>query len=91
MELNKYKAFRQCFFQFDLINFVLQGIAAEKKEAKQEKDEAEKYEKLQKDFQNSKTNIMLFKLFYNEREIEEIRNEQFVSLKTYFSIYYKNT
>jgi len=53
------------------------GIAAEKKEAKQEKDEAEKYEKLQKDFQNSKTNIMLFKLFYNEREIEEIRNEQF--------------
>lgn len=50
------------------------GIAAERKEAKFEKDEAEKYEKLQEDYASQRLQVMLFKLFYNEREIEKIHD-----------------
>ncbi|XP_078487137.1 structural maintenance of chromosomes protein 1A [Ciona intestinalis] len=51
------------------------GIAAERKEAKQEKDEADKYRKLRDDYSNLRLQLMLFKLFYNEKEIEAIRAE----------------
>uniref|UniRef100_H2YW17 SMC hinge domain-containing protein n=1 Tax=Ciona savignyi TaxID=51511 RepID=H2YW17_CIOSA len=51
------------------------GIAAERKEAKQEKDEADKYRKLRDDFSNLRLQLMLFKLFYSEREIEAITDE----------------
>nr|CAB3266384.1 structural maintenance of chromosomes protein 1A [Phallusia mammillata] len=51
------------------------GIAAERKEAKQEKDEAEKYRKLHDDHSLAKLQLMLFKLFYNEREMEAIHEE----------------
>lgn len=51
------------------------GIAAERKEAKQEKDEAEKYRKLRDDSNSFRVQIMLFRLFYNGREIEELNNE----------------
>uniref|UniRef100_H2YW15 SMC hinge domain-containing protein n=1 Tax=Ciona savignyi TaxID=51511 RepID=H2YW15_CIOSA len=56
------------------------GIAAERKEAKQEKDEADKYRKLRDDFSNLRLQLMLFKLFYSEREIEAITDETEVSL-----------
>ncbi|XP_076824452.1 structural maintenance of chromosomes protein 1A-like isoform X1 [Clavelina lepadiformis] len=51
------------------------GIAAERKEAKQEKDEAEKYRKLHEDYANSRLQLMLFKFFYNDKDIDRVKNE----------------
>nr|XP_039266859.1 structural maintenance of chromosomes protein 1A-like isoform X1 [Styela clava] len=48
------------------------GIAAERKEAKQEKEEAEKYEKLRDDYAQQRLQVMLFKFFYNDREMEKM-------------------
>ena len=56
------------------------GIAAERKEAKQEKDEAEKYRRLHDEFSLTRLQVMLFKLFYNQREMEAIREETEVCL-----------
>ena len=62
------------------------GIAAERKEAKQEKDEAEKYKKLHEDYTLSRMQLMLFKLFYCDKEMEAIRAETEVELKWYGEI-----
>ena len=64
---------------FQVITLFCVGIAAERKEAKQEKDEAEKYKKLREDFMQSRLHTMLFKLFYNDKEIEEIKADLEVS------------
>ena len=53
----------------------MSGIAAERKEAKQEKDEAEKYKKLREDYSLSRLQIMLFKLFYTDKELGDIKFE----------------
>ena len=66
---------------FNFQKFWFLGIAAEKKEAKQEKDEAEKYKKLREDYSNSRVFLMLFRLFYNEKETEDLRDETLVSKK----------
>ena len=65
---------------------MLLGIAAERKEAKQEKDEAEKYKKLREDFMTSRLHTMLFRLFYNDKEIDEIKEESEVTLKFCISL-----
>lgn len=51
------------------------GIAAEKKEAKMEKDEAERYQKLKEQLEDKHLELSLVRLFYNERDIDEIRTE----------------
>lgn len=59
------------------------GIAAERKEAKQEKDEAEKYKKLHEDYTLIRMQLMLFKLFYCDKEMEAIRAETEVKFKRF--------
>ncbi|XP_064632615.1 structural maintenance of chromosomes protein 1A-like [Lineus longissimus] len=51
------------------------GIAAERKEAKMEKDEAEKYTKLKEQLHEKLIELQLFKLFHNEREMDELGDE----------------
>ncbi|GIY93731.1 structural maintenance of chromosomes protein 1A [Caerostris extrusa] len=51
------------------------GIAAEKKEARLEKEEAEKYQRLKEDLANKHVNFYLFKLFYNEQDIENMTQD----------------
>ncbi|KAL8609913.1 hypothetical protein ACOMHN_016388 [Nucella lapillus] len=51
------------------------GIAAEKKEAKMEKDEAERYQRLNQQLVEKQMHLQLFKLFHNEREIDEMAEE----------------
>ncbi|PVD24300.1 hypothetical protein C0Q70_14771 [Pomacea canaliculata] len=51
------------------------GIAAQKKEAKLEKEEAEKYQRLNIELAESQLHLQLFKLYHNEREIDEIVEE----------------
>jgi structural maintenance of chromosome 1 len=48
------------------------GIAAEKKEAKMEKDEAERYQRLSEQLTEKQMHLQLFKLYHNEREIDEV-------------------
>ena len=62
------------------------GIAAERKEAKQEKDEAEKYKKLREDYVSSRLQTMLFRLFYNDREIDGIKSETEVVTTIIFNL-----
>ncbi|GFO15543.1 structural maintenance of chromosomes protein [Plakobranchus ocellatus] len=51
------------------------GIAAERKEARLEKEEAERYQRLTEQLAEKQLELQLFKLFHNEREIEEIGDE----------------
>ncbi|KER21776.1 hypothetical protein T265_15014, partial [Opisthorchis viverrini] len=51
------------------------GIVAERKEAKFEIDEAERYRKLQQDLALKRTELHLFKLYYNDLEIRRVREE----------------
>ena len=51
------------------------GIAAERKEAKMEKDEADRFQKLQEQMDEKQLELQLFKLFYNERDIDELADE----------------
>ncbi|KAK3102279.1 hypothetical protein FSP39_010179 [Pinctada imbricata] len=51
------------------------GIAAERKEAKMEKDEAEKYQRLKDQLMEKELELQLFKLFHNERDIDELTEE----------------
>ncbi|BFZ10782.1 hypothetical protein BsWGS_13821 [Bradybaena similaris] len=51
------------------------GIAAERKEARLEKEEAERYQRLTEQLVEKQLELALFKLFHNEREIEEIADE----------------
>ncbi|KAH3819553.1 hypothetical protein DPMN_121292, partial [Dreissena polymorpha] len=51
------------------------GIAAEKKEAKMEKDEAERYQKLKQEVEEKHLELSLVRLFYNERDIDEVTEE----------------
>lgn len=51
------------------------GIAAEKKEAKMEKDEADRYQKLKDQLEEKQLELALLRLFYNERDIDEITEE----------------
>ncbi|NP_001152812.1 structural maintenance of chromosomes 1A isoform X1 [Nasonia vitripennis] len=53
------------------------GIAAERKEAKLEKEEAEKYQRLKEEYVEKQVELQLFRLFHNEKEIENLE----VSLK----------
>ncbi|CAB3989520.1 structural maintenance of chromosomes 1A-like [Paramuricea clavata] len=48
------------------------GIVAERKEAKVEKDEAEKYQKLVKEYNDSKLEAHLFKLYHNKKDIKDL-------------------
>jgi structural maintenance of chromosome 1 len=51
------------------------GIAAERKEAKLEKEEAERYQRLREDHAQKQTEYQLFRLYYNEREVESVAEE----------------
>ena len=51
------------------------GIAAERKEAKMEKDEADRYRNLKLQQAEKQLELQLFKLFYNEKEIDDIQEE----------------
>lgn len=51
------------------------GIAAEKKEAKLEKDEAERYQKLKQELEDKHLELNLVRLFYNERDIDEVTED----------------
>ncbi|KAJ8301830.1 hypothetical protein KUTeg_020817 [Tegillarca granosa] len=51
------------------------GIAAERKEAKMEKDEAERYQRLKDQLCEKQLELQLFKLFHNERDIDEFTDE----------------
>ncbi|XP_035827369.1 structural maintenance of chromosomes protein 1A [Aplysia californica] len=51
------------------------GIAAERKEAKLEKEEAERYKRLTEQLAEKQLELQLFKLFHNERDIDEISEE----------------
>uniref|UniRef100_A0A0B7A500 Structural maintenance of chromosomes protein n=1 Tax=Arion vulgaris TaxID=1028688 RepID=A0A0B7A500_9EUPU len=51
------------------------GIAAERKEARLEKEEAERYQRLTEQLVEKQLELALFKLFHNERDIEEIADE----------------
>merc|ERR1719158_2514283 len=50
------------------------AIGAERKEAKLEKEEAEKYQKLQDDRADRQVELQLFRLFYNEKAIKQMRD-----------------
>lgn len=50
------------------------GFAAERKEAKLEKDEAEKYQRLKEEYIEKQVELQLFRLFHNEKEIEDFEN-----------------
>ncbi|CAH1783210.1 unnamed protein product [Owenia fusiformis] len=47
------------------------GITAEKKEAKMEKEEADKFQRLKNDMIEKQLELQLFKLYHNERELDE--------------------
>jgi len=51
------------------------GIAAEKKNAKLEKDEADRYQRLKEQVGEKQQELQLFKLFYNEQEIDGFNEE----------------
>merc|ERR1719225_910856 len=51
------------------------NINLERKEAKMEKEEAEKYKKLQDNLSDRQVELQLFKLFHNERQIQEKNDE----------------
>lgn len=51
------------------------GIAAERKEAKLEKEEAEKYQRLKEDLLDKQVEIQLFRLYHNEKDIEQLEQE----------------
>ncbi|XP_076357354.1 structural maintenance of chromosomes protein 1A-like isoform X3 [Tachypleus tridentatus] len=51
------------------------GIAAEKKEARLEKEEAEKYQRLKEELLQKKIQWQLFKLYHNERDIEQLAED----------------
>merc|ERR1719245_1940952 len=51
------------------------NISLERKEAKMEKEEAEKYKKLQDNAADRQVELQLFKLFHNERQIQEKNDE----------------
>merc|ERR1711997_143601 len=51
------------------------NISLERKEAKLEKEEAEKYKKLQDNLADRQVELQLFKLFHNERQIQEKNDE----------------
>ncbi|XP_022237917.1 structural maintenance of chromosomes protein 1A-like isoform X2 [Limulus polyphemus] len=51
------------------------GIAAEKKEARLEKEEAEKYQRLKEELLQKKVQWQLFKLYHNERDIEQLAED----------------
>ncbi|XP_011314673.1 structural maintenance of chromosomes protein 1A [Fopius arisanus] len=50
------------------------GFAAERKEAKLEKEEAEKYQRLKEEYVEKQVELQLFRLYHNEREIENLEN-----------------
>ncbi|XP_033230751.1 structural maintenance of chromosomes protein 1A-like [Belonocnema kinseyi] len=50
------------------------GIAAERKEAKLEKEEAEKYQRLKEEYGEKQLELQLFRLFHNEKEIEDLED-----------------
>merc|ERR1712111_122178 len=50
-------------------------LGLERKEAKMEKEEAEKYKKLQDNLADRQVELQLFKLFHNERQIQEKNDE----------------
>ncbi|XP_043483161.1 structural maintenance of chromosomes protein 1A [Leptopilina heterotoma] len=52
------------------------GIAAERKEAKLEKEEAEKYQRLKEEYGEKQIELQLFRLFHNEKEIENLEVTQ---------------
>ncbi|XP_074113556.1 structural maintenance of chromosomes protein 1A-like [Cotesia typhae] len=52
------------------------GIAAERKEAKLEKEEAEKYQRLKEEYVEKQIELQLFRLYHNERDIEDLENTQ---------------
>lgn len=52
------------------------GIAAERKEAKLEKEEAEKYQRLKEEYGEKQVELQLFRLFHNEKEIENLEVTQ---------------
>jgi len=51
------------------------AIGAERKEAKLEKEEAEKYQKLKDDMAERQVELQLFRLFYNEKNIADYREQ----------------
>lgn len=51
------------------------GVVAERKEAKIEKDEAEKYQRIREEIGAKEVEHQLFKLYHNERDIEELDGE----------------
>jgi len=51
------------------------GITMEKKEARAQKEEADRYQKLQDDLNTGQLEEQLFKLYHNEREIENLSDE----------------
>nr|KAG5701912.1 hypothetical protein BaRGS_014977 [Batillaria attramentaria] len=51
------------------------GIAAERKEAKLEKEEADRYQRLNEQLVEKQLHLQLFRLYHNEREIDEIADE----------------
>ncbi|KAL5014287.1 hypothetical protein ScPMuIL_008557 [Solemya velum] len=51
------------------------GIAAERKEAKLEKEEAERYQRLKDQLREKEMEIQLFKLYHNERDIDELSED----------------
>ncbi|EZA48341.1 hypothetical protein DMN91_007909 [Ooceraea biroi] len=52
------------------------GIAAERKEAKLEKEEAEKYQRLKEEYVEKQVELQLFRLFHNEKSIENYEVSQ---------------
>ena len=46
-----------------------------RKEAKQEKEEADKYARLQVELADAQIELMLFKLYYAQKEIEELNKD----------------
>ncbi|KAK2580141.1 hypothetical protein KPH14_012415 [Odynerus spinipes] len=52
------------------------GIAAERKEAKLEKEEAEKYQRLKEEYIEKQVELQLFRLFHNEKSIENLEVAQ---------------
>ncbi|ELT90865.1 hypothetical protein CAPTEDRAFT_228943 [Capitella teleta] len=51
------------------------GIAAERKEAKMEKDEADRYQSLKNQLAEKQLELQLFKLYHNERDIDELQED----------------
>jgi len=51
------------------------GVNQERREAKHEQEEAEKYQKLKEEMTEKQMQLKLFKLFYNEKDMSEIKEE----------------